>query len=202
MTTIDNSGSPSTGLDLYTVHSKHQSSLIQLLEDELSQWQKEEKFVSASIHASTSGERAFVYSQWNGRFDYRVLPKDSRFHEFFPPERHLLEVVVGRPEGQTVAIAPHQFTVHLAEFRLQPQNQTRMIELATLEVDRAMQTQGLVSATFHRSFDGTRVFNYGQWENPEAIERLLKEPGFGEGEPYWQGLAKNEFSLYDVVAVV
>jgi quinol monooxygenase YgiN len=60
---------------------------------------------------------------------------------------------------------------------------------------------GLISATFHRSLDGTRLFNYGQWESKEAFEAILKQPGFNPDESYWEGLARNEFHLYNVVHV-
>ncbi len=60
-------------------------------------------------------------------------------------------------------------------------------------------TPGLISATFHRSLDGTRMFNYGQWESKEAFEAILKQPGFNPDKPYWEGLARNEFHLYNVV---
>ncbi|MEM9982954.1 MAG: hypothetical protein AAF734_10695 [Bacteroidota bacterium] len=41
--------------------------------------------------------------------------------------------------------------------------QKKMIALTTTEIDRAgVGTQGLLSATFHRSMDDERVFNYGQ----------------------------------------
>ncbi len=57
------------------------------------------------------------------------------------------------------------------------------------------------SATFHRSLDGNRMFNYGQWESQEAFEAILKQPGFNPGKPYWEGFARNEFHLYNVVHV-
>jgi hypothetical protein len=43
------------------------------------------------------------------------------------------------------------------------------------------------------------MFNYGQWENKEAFEVILKQPGFNPDEAYWEGLAHNEFHLYHVV---
>lgn len=85
---------------------------------------------------------------------------------------------------------------------MQPENQPRMIELAKENVGKAMTLPGLVSASFHRSLDGTRVINYGQWLNQEAIENLKKQPGFGGNSPYWEGIAENEHHLYEVVLTV
>ena len=84
---------------------------------------------------------------------------------------------------------------------MQPENQTRMIELAHENVGKAMKLPGLVSANFHRSLDGTRVINYGQWRDRESIENLKKQPGFGGESPYWEGIAQNEHHLYEVAFV-
>ncbi|MFB2894825.1 antibiotic biosynthesis monooxygenase [Aerosakkonemataceae cyanobacterium BLCC-F50] len=80
-----------------------------------------------------------------------------------------------------------------------PSNQHEMVKRTSAEIDRAMSSPGLVSATFHRSLDGTRMFNYGQWESKEAFEAILKQPGFNPEKPYWERLARNEFHLYHVV---
>lgn len=74
-----------------------------------------------------------------------------------------------------------------------------MVDLAREEVVIAMQQPGLISANFHRSQDGTCVINYGQWRDQAAIEELQKQPGFGSQSPYWEGIADNEFHLYEVV---
>ncbi|WP_348249649.1 antibiotic biosynthesis monooxygenase [Leptolyngbya sp. GB1-A1] len=91
---------------------------------------------------------------------------------------------------------------HLAKFRMMPVNQPEMVKRTTTELDRAMNNSpGLVSASFHRSLDGTRMFNYGQWKSKEAFEAILKQPGFNPDKPYWEGLARSEFYLYHVVYV-
>lgn len=53
---------------------------------------------------------------------------------------------------------------------------------------------GLISATFHRSFDGTRMYNYGQWMSEEAFYNLEKQPGFSKQAPYWQGTGAQRVS--------
>lgn len=57
----------------------------------------------------------------------------------------------------------------------------------------AMEQPGLLSATFHRSLDGTRVINYGHWENAEAIEALQKQPGLVKKNPTGMELQKMNF---------
>lgn len=76
-----------------------------------------------------------------------------------------------------------------------------MVELASVEILRArVGEKGLISATFHRSTDGTRIFNYGQWESEEAFEDILTRKGFNPEKPYWEGVARNDFLLYRVVS--
>jgi quinol monooxygenase YgiN len=135
------------------------------------------------------------------------LPHPIVFKEFFPADSLLLEVTASRSRSAQVEIiagvggslADRHRVTHLAEFRMIPSNQPEMIKRTSQELDRAMNSPGLLSATFHRSLDGTRMFNYGQWESKEAFEAILKQPGFNPDKPYWDGLARNEFHLYHVV---
>ncbi len=74
-----------------------------------------------------------------------------------------------------------------------------LIELERENVAIALLHPDLISANFHRSLDGTRTVNYGQWRSLENFEALLKEPKYAPVREYWQGLAENEFHLYSVV---
>ena len=58
-----------------------------------------------------------------------------------------------------------------------PENQQALVDLL-LEAAGAIYANapGFVSATIHRSIDGTRVTNYAQYETQEAFERLSKNP--------------------------
>ncbi len=35
---------------------------------------------------------------------------------------------------------------------------------------------GFISANLHRSIDGTKVINYAQWESPEALDAMRRNP--------------------------
>ncbi|HEV7418881.1 MAG TPA: antibiotic biosynthesis monooxygenase [Mycobacterium sp.] len=69
-----------------------------------------------------------------------------------------------------------------------------LIEAATF----ASTTPGWISASIHRSIDGTRVVNYAQSESPEAaqriIERLRKEGWLDRNK----SLGKADPGLYEV----
>jgi heme-degrading monooxygenase HmoA len=192
------------GLDLYTVAPRHQEALIQaLLTAQIPEWKTHHAaFLSATIHRSLDGVRVFVYSQWDPKFDYRSLVIPVAMTEFFPPDAHLLEVFASHSQTDAVPLEAGETVTHLAEFRMIPRNQPEMVDRATQELTRAASTPGLRSATFHRSLDGTRVFNYGQWDSFEAFEAILKQPGFNPDQPYWEGIARNEFHLYHVAHVM
>jgi quinol monooxygenase YgiN len=200
MVRIDRSNTTSVGLDLYTVAQKHQSGLVKAIEAQIHSWQSNPYFRSASIHQSLDGVRVFTYSQWQPKFDRDSLQPPVVLCEFFPPESVQLEVSASKSISAEVEIVVGERITHLAEFRMMPSNQPEMVERTTVELDRAMNNSpGLISATFHRSLDGTRMFNYGQWESQEAFEAILKQAGFNPDKPYWEGLARNEFHLYHVV---
>ncbi|MBD2092192.1 antibiotic biosynthesis monooxygenase [Microcoleus sp. FACHB-1515] len=202
MVQIDRANTISVGLDLYTVADRHQADLVEAIAEQIQAWSANPFFRSTSVHRSLDGVRVFTYSQWEPKFDHRSLNRLERFAEFFPPDALQLEVTASRSTSTEVEIKVGTTITHLAEFRMQPVNQPEMVKRTTEELDRAMSSPGLISATFHRSLDGTRMFNYGQWESQAAFEAILKQPGFNPDEPYWKGLARNEFHLYQVTHVV
>ncbi len=198
---IDKTNTAIVGLDLYTVAPQHQDALIEAItKEQIPAWTANPYFQTASVHRSLDGVRVFIYSQWNPKFDHRTLPRPTVFNEFFPPDLLLLEVVISKSISTEVEIVTGDRITHLAEFRMMPSNQPEMVKRTSVEIERAMNSSpGLLSATFHRSLDGTRMFNYGQWESKEAFEAILKQPGFNPQKPYWENLARNEFHLYHVV---
>ena len=202
MVKIDRSNTALVGLDLYTVAERHQLGLVDAIKEQIQSWKSNSYFRSASVHQSLDGVRVFTYSQWQPKFDRRSLQRPVVFDEFFPPDLLQLEVSASKSISAEVEIVAGDRITHLAEFRMMPTNQPEMVKRTTTELDRAMSSSsGLISATFHRSLDGTRMFNYGQWESKEAFEEILKQSGFNPDKPYWEGLARNEFHLYNVVHV-
>jgi len=77
--------------------------------------------------------------------------------------------------------------------------QQKLIELLRQSAEFAKDTPGWLSASLHRSRDGTRVVNYAQSASPEAAKRVierLREGGFLERN---KGLGEAHPGLYDVV---
>lgn len=184
----------------------HQQELIDLMIDALETTTKHQPgFVSASLHKSLDGTRVFNYAQWRSRSEYETFAQSSedraigaKLAQFQLLDSHIYEVVISKPDDAKLNITKGDL-IHFAEFRVQPENQQRLIDLERENVAIALEHPDLISANFHRSLDGTRTVNYGQWRSLDRFDALLKEPKYEPVRKYWQGLAENEFHLYEVV---
>ena len=84
-------------------------------------------------------------------------------------------------------------------FTVAPENQQALIELLIESAKSVCELPGWMSASIHRSADGTRVVNYAQAENMEAQDRIvasLRTNGFLERN---KKLAEAHPGLYEVV---
>ncbi|MEO1375315.1 MAG: antibiotic biosynthesis monooxygenase [Cyanobacteria bacterium J06635_10] len=205
MPSIATNNEVATVIIIFNVEQERQQELIDTIAEFVKTVKQQPGFVSANIHKSLDGVKVANYAQWktikdfeNFRENAEVQEKAAKLREFNAPDSHVYEVIISESKSGIPEIEK-QYIYHFAEFRMQPENQPRMIELAKENVTKAMKLPGLVSANFHRSIDGTRVINYGQWSNKEAIENLKKQPGFGSESPYWEGIAENEHHLYELV---
>ena len=85
-------------------------------------------------------------------------------------------------------------------FTVEPANQQRLIELLTeateVSVSRA---PGFVSASLHRSTDGTKVTMYAQWRSIDDYQAMRQDPA---PLPFLQEalkIARFEPGIYEVV---
>lgn len=188
------------------VEPARQQELIDLMIDALETTTKHQPgFVSASFHKSLDGTRVFNYAQWRTIAEYETFaqsPQDraigTRLAQFQLLDLHIYKVVISKPDDATPQITKGDL-IHFAQFRVKPAHQQRLIELECENVEIALEHPDLISANFHRSLDGTRTANYGQWRSLDNFDALLKEPKYKSVREYWQDLAENEFNLYEVV---
>lgn len=206
MPTIAKNNQVVTVIFSFAVEPEHQQELIDMMVNALETTTKHQPgFVSASFHKSLDGTRVFNYAQWRTQAEYEAFaqsPQDKAIGESFSNfellDSHIYEVVISKPDDAPLKITKGDL-IHFAEFRVKPENQQRLIELERENVVIALEHPDLISANFHRSFDGTRTANYGQWSSLDNFEALLKEPKYQSVREYWKGLAENEFHLYEVV---
>ena len=78
-------------------------------------------------------------------------------------------------------------------------NLVLLLQEATEKVMRHL--DGFVSASIHRSLDGSRVVNYAQWRNIEAFEAMLQNIEAREHMAKAYELTRPEPHLYKVASV-
>ncbi|MEL6461359.1 MAG: antibiotic biosynthesis monooxygenase [Cyanobacteria bacterium J06636_27] len=203
MPTIATKNELATVIIIFNVEPEKQQELLDTIAEFIKTVKQQPGFVSANLHKSLDGLKVANYAQWRTVEEFEKFLKNSEVKQkaskikAFKPDSHVYEVIISESKEGIPEITD-KYIYHFAEFRMEPENQPKMIELAKENVGKAMKLPGLVSANFHRSTDGTRVINYGQWSDKEAIENLKKQPGFGSESPYWEGIAENEHHLYEL----
>jgi quinol monooxygenase YgiN len=85
-------------------------------------------------------------------------------------------------------------------FTVDPVNQQELVDLLVEATRTSVRyAQGFVSASLHRSVDGTKVAMYAQWRSVEDYQTMRSNP---TASPYMQkalALARFELGIYDVV---
>jgi heme-degrading monooxygenase HmoA len=71
---------------------------------------------------------------------------------------------------------------HINVFTVPAENQQPLIDSLIATVNAAKTVPGWLSASIHRSFDGTKVVNYVQFESHEAAQAVLRHIA-AEGHP-------------------
>jgi len=85
-------------------------------------------------------------------------------------------------------------------FTVLPENQQKLVDMLVEATEKTMsQIPGFVSASIHKSADGTRVVNYAQWRRAEDFAAMLRNPKAGEHMKPILQIATNEAHLYEVV---
>lgn len=85
-------------------------------------------------------------------------------------------------------------------FTVEPTNQQRLVELLTDATEASVrQAPGFVSASLHRSIDGTKVTMYAQWRSIDEYQAMRRDPA---SRPYLREaltISKFEPGMYEVV---
>jgi hypothetical protein len=99
-------------------------------------------------------------------------------------------------------VAGNGIVTQVNVFTTTPDRQQALIELLIEAANWAKPTPGWLSASLHRSFDGTRVVNYAQCQDMaswEAVMARLKEGNFFARN---KSLGTAAPGLYDVVCTL
>jgi heme-degrading monooxygenase HmoA len=101
-----------------------------------------------------------------------------------------------------IIIANTNIVTQINVFTVQQGGQQALIELLTEAAQFASHTPGWISASVHRSLDGTRVVNYAQSESLEAAQRIIDSLREGGWLGRNKSLGEAHPGLYDVVFVL
>ena len=84
-------------------------------------------------------------------------------------------------------------------FTVEPENQQRLIDILTAATRESVdQEPGFLSATLHRSLDGSKVTMYARWRDAEAYAAMRQKPG----RPFLAqalDIARFEPGMYEIV---
>ena len=87
-------------------------------------------------------------------------------------------------------------------FQVDPKNQSALIEAGIENSKKVMEKKpGFVSASFHKSFDGTSMVNYAQWENRKSYEdaiNFLNPDEVAIGEKIFD-IADPDWNIYELM---
>jgi quinol monooxygenase YgiN len=85
-------------------------------------------------------------------------------------------------------------------FTVDPADQQRLVDLLARATDGFVsRAPGFISATLHRSVDGTKVTMYAQWRSAEDYQAMRQDPG---PLPFLEEaltIAKFEPGMYEIV---
>jgi quinol monooxygenase YgiN len=77
----------------------------------------------------------------------------------------------------TVITAHTDHATLINVFSVQPELARKLVDLLTAATDEVMQhIDGFISANIHLSTDGTRVVNYAQWRDADAMQAMQQNP--------------------------
>jgi quinol monooxygenase YgiN len=103
-------------------------------------------------------------------------------------------------ESMTQISAKSGLVTLINVFTVEPANQRRLVELLTEATEVSVrQAPGFVSASLHRSTDGTKVTMYAQWRSIEEYQAMRQDPA---PLPFFQQaltIATFEPAVYEVV---
>jgi len=96
----------------------------------------------------------------------------------------------------------NHFLTLINVFTVEPPNQQKLIELLTLATDSSVRKiEGFLSASLHRSIDGSKVTMYAQWQSMEHYQKMRSNP---TASPYLEQaleIAKFDPGVYEVAEV-
>jgi heme-degrading monooxygenase HmoA len=97
-------------------------------------------------------------------------------------------------------IQPSKSVTLINVFTVDPKDQQKLIDVLARATDEAVRrAPGFISATLHRSIDGTRVAMYALWRSIEDYEEMRRDPAPFKYLEEALAIAKFDPGIYSIV---
>lgn len=166
-----------TVLEIFSVLPEQQSVFIKMLQSFTNSVARHKQgFVASNILKSLDGVRVVNYVQWTNVENYREAQASPEFQTNVEARKDLIkaidaniyEVVFTNGEPAIIGKAFDR-TIMLNLFSVAGGQHQPLLKTLVEFIDPIMRKQaGYLSTNFHRSLDGSRIFNYSYWTNPES----------------------------------
>ncbi|MBT0773436.1 antibiotic biosynthesis monooxygenase [Kineosporia sp. J2-2] len=191
-------------INIFKTDAQHQQRLIEIWQGLGPADERSPGLVSVNAHVSLDGESVISYIQWRSKEDWEGILSDpgrqGRFKEVLTfatfESLHSEVVFVQRNPalaGEHAELRENDGVHAVFEVaRVAPGRQQELLDLVAKPNEALALAPGWISNSVHRSFDGTAVVAYSQWESPEAYEEHLKSAPVAGGGGDVAGLATVE----------
>jgi len=209
MPTISLENKLSSVILIFQVDPKNQSALIEAgIENSKKVMEKKPGFVSASFHKSFDGTSMVNYSQWENRKSYEdainFLNPDEvqigeKIFDIADPDWNIYELVFSAGTNPTILSKDANLVTVINKFSVEPENHKRLLQL--LDDLRAVveKQPGFISANVHKSFEGTRIVSYAQWNTKEDYQAVYTNSDAKFILEEIKKISKFSWNLYEVV---
>ncbi len=209
MPTISLDNKLSSTILIFQVDPKKQSALIDAgIENSKKVMEKKSGFVSTSFHKSFDGTSVVNYSQWENRKSYEdainFLNPDEvaiggKIFDIADPDWNIYELVFSAGANPTRILKDSNLVTVVNLFSVKPENQKKLLQL--LEDLRVVveKLPGFISANVHRSFEGTRIVSYAQWNTKEAYQAVYTNSDAKPILDEIKKISKFSWNFYEVV---
>lgn len=209
MPTISLENKLSNVILIFQVDPKNQSDLIEAgIENSKKVMEKKYGFISSSFHKSFDGTSVVNYSQWGNRKSYEdainFLNPDEvqigeKIFDIADPDWNIYELEFSAGTNPTIISKEGNLVTVINKFSVEPENYKKLLKLLDdLRVVVEKQT-GFISANVHRSFEGTRIVSYAQWNTKENYQAVYTNSNAKPILDEIKKISKFSWNLYDVV---
>jgi heme-degrading monooxygenase HmoA len=170
--------------------------------------EKKPGFISASFHKSFDGTSVVNYSQWENRKSYEdainFLTLDEvqigeKIFDIADPDWNIYELVFSAGTNPTRISKDANLITVINKFSVEPENHKRLLQLLD-DLRTVVEKQpGFISANLHKSFEGTRIVSYAQWDTKEDYQAVYTNSDAKPILDEIKKISKFSWNLYEVV---